>query len=160
MEAAARIAARRRTWERTKRVQAPKFLRGYDPIEERHAGDATDVLHGIGASPGVATGRARVVYDVSELAELVDGDVLVTRQTDPSWSTAFARITALVLETGGALAHGASLCREYDLPCVTSIEAASTRIPDGALVRVDGRTGTVELLAGASLGDDPRGARR
>jgi len=37
---------------------------------------------------------------------------------------------------------------------VTAIEAASVRIPDGALVRVDGRRGTVELLdpSGGSAG--------
>jgi rifampicin phosphotransferase len=153
-EARQRVAARRRTWERTRLAQAPKFLRGYTALEERHPGDSATVLRGLGASPGTATGRARVVHDVSELATLTDGDVLVTRQTDPSWSTAFARITALVLETGGALAHGASLCREYDLPCVTSIEAARTRIPDGARVRVDGRDGTVELLAEPSPTSD------
>jgi pyruvate,water dikinase len=141
-----RVEARRRIWERTRRRSAPKFLRGYDPVDELEPDAADHVLQGVGASPGTGTGRARVVFDVRDLASLTDGDVLITRQTDPSWSTAFARITALVLETGGALAHGASLCREYDLPCVTAIDGASARIPDGTLVRVDGRRGTVELL--------------
>jgi pyruvate,water dikinase len=146
-EAAARIAVRRREWLETKKSLPPKFLRrGYVP----DAGDPVDAashrLKGLAASSGTVTGRARVVYDVTDLGRVGSGDVLVTRQTDPGWTPAFSRLAALVLETGGVLAHGASLCREYGLPCVTAIEAATTLIADGDLVRVCGGDGTVEVL--------------
>ena len=77
-----------------------------------------------------------------------DGEILVTRQTDPSWTAVFGRISGLVLETGGVLSHGTSLCREYGLPCVTAAGAssASDRIPDGSTIEVDGSTGIVRLL--------------
>ncbi len=106
-----------------------------------------DVRLGIGASPGVATGRARIIYDVRELPTVKDGEVLITRQTDPAWSTVFARIAGLVLETGGVLAHGASLCREFNLPCVTALELATEIFHDGDLLTVDGTRGRVSINA-------------
>ena len=101
---------------------------------------------GLAASPGKVSGIARVVTDVAELARVADGEILIARQTDPGWTPAFARLAALVLETGGVLAHGASLCREYGLPCVTAVEGATMRILDGDFVSVNGAAGTVEIL--------------
>src|SRR5690606_10938975 len=93
------------------------------------SGRVEQELQGIAASPGSAVSVARVVYDVSGLSAVKDGDILITRQTDPSWTTIFGRISGLVLETGGVLSHGTSLCREYGLPCVTAVERATVRIP-------------------------------
>jgi pyruvate,water dikinase len=146
-EAQARITVRKRVWHETLRVQAPKFLVGY---VEHH--DGTRLLNGddrlgIGASPGVVTGQARVIYDVRELPKVQDGEILVTRQTDPAWSTVFSRISGLVLETGGVLAHGASLCREFNLPCVTAVEQAAQWVRDGDSLTVDGTRGRVTMHA-------------
>jgi rifampicin phosphotransferase len=147
--AAARIAVRRQEWRETKRRQPPKFLRhGYvgDASETVHLGGGRG-LKGLAASSGQVVGRACVLHDVSELARLDPGDILVARQTDPGWTPAFARIGGLILETGGVLAHGASLCREYGLPCVTAIESATALIRDGDRVALDGGAGTVEILS-------------
>lgn len=145
-EAGRRIEVRRRTWETTLRRQGPKFLKGWSPYSDlsprRDAGEVT----GIAASPGTAVGVARIVYDVSGLSAVRDGEILVTRQTDPSWTSVFGRIGGLVLETGGVLSHGTSLCREYGLPCVTAVEQATVRIPDGAMVELIGDAGLVRLV--------------
>lgn len=142
-----RIAVRRREWTQTKREEPPRFLRrGYVPDEAYAAPPRAGELRGIAASPGQARGVARVIYDVAELGRVQRGDVLVARQTDPSWTPAFARASALVLETGSVLAHGASLCREFGLPCVTAVERASEHIKDGDLVEVSGSTGVVHIL--------------
>lgn len=149
-EARARVAVRRRVWSETLKSQPPKFLVGYSPHDEGVATMGGHAHIGIGASPGIATGRARVVYEVSELHRIADGEILVTRQTDPAWSTIFGRIGGLVLETGGVLAHGASLCREFNLPCVTALERASVLFQDGDLLQVDGTTGRVTRIEAAS----------
>lgn len=142
-EARARVAFRQRVWNTTARVQAPKFLVGYCAMEDGRGNRDDATWMGIGASPGVVTGRVRVVFDVRELPTVQDGDILVTRQTDPAWSTVFSRIAGLVLETGGVLAHGASLCREFQLPCVTALERATQQFQDGERITVDGTRGRV-----------------
>jgi pyruvate,water dikinase len=86
------------------------------------------------------------VLDVSGLAQVADGEILVARQTDPGWTPAFARLAGLVLETGGVLAHGASLCREYGLPCVTAVEGATVQIHDGDMICLSGNDGAVDIL--------------
>ena len=148
-QAAPRIELRRRIWQTTLRQQGAKFLKGWAPYADRHpatAGEAAGALHGIAASPGSAIGAARIVYDVRELAKVKDGEILVTRQTDPSWTTVFGRISGLVLETGGVLSHGTSLCREYGLPCVTAVEQATVKIPDGSRIELIGSEGTIRIL--------------
>jgi pyruvate,water dikinase len=146
------VTSRRRVWNHTLRQQGPKFLRGWTPLEDSTTtatdGSETEIV-GIAASPGSAQGVARIVYDVSGLGSVHDGDILVTRQTDPSWTTVFGRIAALVLETGGVLSHGTSLCREYGLPCVTAVERATTRIRDGSRIEVSGSAGTIRVIAHA-----------
>jgi len=147
-EAIQRIAIRREDWLKTLKEQPPKFLRrGYVPEDEpASAGTTAKRLVGLAASAGQVTGRARVIYDVSELGRVGKADILVTRQTDPSWTPAFARLSGLVLETGGVLAHGASLCREFNVPCVTVVERATQLIRDGDMIAVNGGLGIVEIL--------------
>lgn len=144
-EARSRIGVRSRVWHHTLRTQAPKFLVGYTAYADGAIAVEGKSRIGIGASPGVVTGKARIIYDVRELSQVEQGDILVTRQTDPAWSTVFSRISGLVLETGGVLAHGASLCREFNLPCVTALEHATEVIADGDLLTVDGTQGRVTV---------------
>lgn len=142
-----RITIRRAEWEATRRDQPPRFLRGgYAAFLDQAPSTDRDRLKGVPASPGQVRGRARIAYEIADLDALGAGDVLVTRQTDPAWTTAFSRLSGLVLETGGALAHGASLCREFGLPCVTAVEQATALIQDGDLLLVSGDEGTVDIL--------------
>ncbi|HVO45041.1 MAG TPA: PEP/pyruvate-binding domain-containing protein [Steroidobacteraceae bacterium] len=147
-EAQARVQVRRRVWHETLRIQSPKFLLGYTEYADRARRTDITAAIGIGASPGLVTGTARIIYDARELPKVRDGEILITRQTDPAWSTVFARIAGLVLETGGVLAHGASLCREFNLPCVTALDRATELFHDGDTITVDGTHGRVQLMSG------------
>jgi pyruvate,water dikinase len=70
-------------------------------------------LQGLPASAGRIRGTARLVESVSEATQLVSGEILVTRSTDPGWTPVFPLVSGLVLETGGLLSHGAIVAREY-----------------------------------------------
>lgn len=102
-------------------------------------------LTGVAASPGVVTGRARVVRDPAT-TELDQGDILVCETTDPSWVTLFLVAGAVVTDYGGLLSHGPIVARELGIPCVCGTEVGSRRIRDGQLVRVDGDSGSVEIV--------------
>src|SRR5437660_12228835 len=108
------------------------------------AGTAT-VLKGNGASKGEARGRARVVRGLDESDALQPGEILGCRATSPPWTPLFAVAAAVVTETGGVLSHSAICAREYAIPCVVGLQGAMAKIPEGALISVDGTRGTVTI---------------
>jgi phosphoenolpyruvate synthase/pyruvate phosphate dikinase len=106
-------------------------------------------------SRGKARGRARIVPSLDRLGDVENGDILVARATDPGWTPCFALLAGLVLETGGALSHGALLSREYGLPAV-QLPDAMRRLTDGATIEIDGELGTVTLVSStAAAGVSP-----
>jgi phosphoenolpyruvate synthase/pyruvate phosphate dikinase len=108
----------------------------------------TAALAGIPASSGTIEGRARIVARMED-AEFEEGDVLVTKFTDPSWTPLFLSAKGLVTEVGGMMTHGAVVAREYGLPAVVGVEGATRLIEDGQRVRVNGTEGYVEILDSA-----------
>jgi pyruvate,water dikinase len=104
------------------------------------------VMQGIAGCPGVAEGIARVVIDPGDPRGLGPGDVLVAPITDPSWTPLFLAAEAVVVDVGATMSHAVIVSRELGIPCVVSAVGATTTIPDGAKLRVDGSTGTVTVL--------------
>jgi phosphoenolpyruvate synthase/pyruvate phosphate dikinase len=72
--------------------------------------------------------------------------VLVSSTTDPSWSSIMFISSALVVDIGGPLSHAAVVARELGVPCVVNTRDGTERLQTGDRVRVDGGTGTVEIL--------------
>jgi pyruvate,water dikinase len=117
-----------------------------DPIVAEAAVEGDGSLVGIGVSPGVVTGRARVVLDPARAEGLARGDILVCQTTDPSWASLFLVASGLVIDVGGPLSHGAIVARELGLPCVVNTKDGTRRLGTGDSIRVDGAAGTVEVL--------------
>ena len=101
------------------------------------------VVRGIGASPGVYTGTARVIGGPAEFDRLTRGDVLVTATTTESFNVVLPMLGAIVTDSGGLLSHAAIVSREYGIPGVVGCRDATGRIADGDQVRVDGTAGEV-----------------
>jgi pyruvate,water dikinase len=105
------------------------------------------LVRGLGASPGVATGRVRVLADTRQSAQLQPGEVLVAPMTTPDWVPLMRRAAAIVTDAGGMTSHAAIVSRELGIPCVVGTRSATRTLRDGMLVTVNGKDGTV--LAGA-----------
>jgi phosphohistidine swiveling domain-containing protein len=101
-------------------------------------------LVGVGGSTGVATGRARIVYDPNEV-ELHDGDVIVARGTDSAWTPLFFEAAAVVIDIGGPMSHCAIAAREVGIPCVVNVKTGTEHIAEGQKITVDGGAGVVRL---------------
>jgi phosphohistidine swiveling domain-containing protein len=113
------------------------------------------LVQGSAASPGVATGRVRVIRDATDFGTLLPGEILVCPYTNPSWTPLFSRAAAVVVDSGGVASHAAIVAREYGLPAVMGTGAATTVLTTGQMVTVDGNTGRV-TTAGEG-GGRPRG---
>lgn len=102
-------------------------------------------LQGLGASDGTYTGPARIIMDEEQFDRLLPGDVLVCPITSPVWSILFAKVGALVTDSGGILSHPAIIAREYGIPAVVATGNGTQIIEDGQQVVVDGKSGLVRL---------------
>ncbi len=100
-------------------------------------------LKGIGASPGVANGTARVILSDRQFSRLSPQELIVCRATNPSWTPLFAIACAVVSDTGGPLSHAAIVAREYGIPAVLGTKIATMTIIDGEEYTVDGTRGEV-----------------
>jgi pyruvate,water dikinase len=105
------------------------------------------VVQGLAASPGCYQGRARIIRDPSDFARLSRGDVLVARTTSPAYNVVMPNVGAIVTDRGGTLCHAAIIAREFSIPAVVGTNLATTQIPEGAHVLVDGTRGFVAVRA-------------
>lgn len=95
------------------------------------------------ASPGTARGRARVVRGIEDFGDIQDGEVVVAYTTNPVWTQIFVRVSAIVVERGGATSHAAVVAREYGIPAVAGIAGITRFIKTGEFVEVIGDRGLV-----------------
>ncbi len=102
-------------------------------------------LLGQPAAPGVGRGVARVARTAAEVRELERGEVLVVDALEPDTAAFAARAAAIVERRGGMLVHGAIVAREHGVPAVTGVTDATSVIPSGQRVTVDGFLGIVVL---------------
>ena len=146
--ARAKAAARMKGFERfrTHEEDPPMFLKGDTPLDLDPPTDGDGVLRGVGTSPGLVTGRARIVPTQKDIGRLREGDILVCHGTDPGWTSAFSIVSGVVAQTGGMLAHFSCLSREYGMPAV-SLPGAMKLIEDGAAITMNGGTGEIRLAA-------------
>lgn len=105
------------------------------------------LVRGMGASPGVATGRVRVLASAAESNRLQAGEVLVATMTSPDWVPLMHHASAIVTDAGGMTSHAAIVSRELGIPCVVGTRTATQVLRDGMQVTVNGKDGVV--MAGA-----------
>ncbi len=158
---AAESESRRREWEGRRKLTPPlvvgklspmvsAVLKSFDVATRAPHGDRPG-LQGVPASPGRATGPARVVRSLADFDRLLPGDVLVAPATTPAWTPLFARAAAVVSDTGGMASHASQVAREYGIPAVVGLGDATSRLSDGQVVTVDGGAGRVETSGKSHL---------
>jgi pyruvate,water dikinase len=151
-----KLAERHEMWCELFDVEPPYFIRDavVPPIStwaKRGSAQVTtvsvgEVLPGIAGCPGVVTGKACVILDASDPRDLGPGDILIAPQTDPGWTPLFMAVDGVIVNVGGQVSHAIIVSRELGLPCVVSVKDATTRIPDGAIIEVDGDNGRVTIV--------------
>jgi len=111
--------------------------------------DGEILVRGLGAAPGQASGRVRVLTDLTEGATLDDGEILVAHMTAPDWVPLMRRAAAIVTDSGGMTCHAAIVSREHGIPAIVGTGEATRVLRDGELVTVDATHGVVRAGAAA-----------
>jgi pyruvate,water dikinase len=107
------------------------------PIRAQCAGEV-----GGGTGAGGGEGFGPVTYDNEDPPA---GSVLVTTTLSPGLGPLLPRLKGIVSETGSVLSHLAILAREARVPTVVGYAGATSDLPEGTIVLVDGDTGQVTI---------------
>lgn len=109
--------------------------------QERRSEDV--LLKGLGASPGVVSGPARIVTKLDQLDKVGEGDIIITEMTTPDMVPAMKRAAGIITDEGGMTSHAAIVSRELGCPAVVGSSGATTQLTDGQTITIDGDKGTV-----------------
>lgn len=103
-------------------------------------------MRGLGSSPGKIRGIAKVVLDPNTPIEEGKDIILIARETDPGWLFLMLASKGIIVERGSMLSHTAITGRKFGIPTIVSLPNATSVIPDGALIEMDGGSGTVTII--------------
>ena len=105
--------------------------------------NAKILVQGQGAAPGIASGKVVIIRDVKDTGSVKEGDILVTRMTNPDMVPAMRKVAAIVTDEGGMTCHAAIVSRELGTPAVVGTKTATNVLKNGQLVTVDGEKGLI-----------------
>jgi pyruvate,water dikinase len=145
-----RIRQRRLEYESNQKLSPPPIVVGkYRPgetVAPTAGSERAAILEGIPVSPGIVTGHVRVILRANDHEQILPGEILVAPFTDPAWTLYFVTASGVIMEQGGILSHGSIVAREFGLPAVTNVEAATRLFHTGDWVHLDGNSGRVTIL--------------
>jgi pyruvate,water dikinase len=105
--------------------------------------EAKILLKGQGAAPGIASGKVVVIRDVKDTGSVREGDILVTKMTNPDMVPAMRKVAAIITDEGGMTCHAAIVSRELGTPAIVGTRTATKVLTNGQLITVDGEKGLI-----------------
>ena len=120
---------------RPETVHAPKDSKTYK--EYRIKSKKKPIITGIAVGDKIGIGKVRVISNVSKITDFKQGEVLVTKMTDPDWVPIMRLASAIITDEGGKTAHAAIVSRELGVPAIVGTQNASKILKTGQMVTVD-----------------------
>jgi len=112
-------------------------------FEEEKEIEHEALLKGLAASPGVASGKVKIVTGLNDLHKIEEGDVLVAKMTNPDYVSAMKKAVAIVTDEGGLTSHASIVSREMMIPAVVGTDKATEILKDNDIITVNGHKGEV-----------------
>jgi pyruvate,water dikinase len=103
-------------------------------------------LQGLGASPGTAIGKVKIIHTSEDLNSLSKDEIVFCETIVPSWGSFIINAGGVVSNSGGIMSHAAVVCRELSLPAVVGTGNATYFFKDGDIVNIDGSSGIVSRV--------------
>ncbi len=106
------------------------------------------ILEGLAASPGVVSGVVRIVTDLNEASRTFkEGEILVTKMTDPDFVPLMEKAKAIITNEGGLTSHAAIVSREMSVPCIVGTSKATMVLRTGDKIKVDANNGKIYRIS-------------
>lgn len=109
------------------------------------------IAKGLGVSKGKASGKVRIIKNFDDHAKFKEGDILVTRLTDPTMTVIMGKASGIICDMGGLTSHPSVLSREMGIPCIVSAKCVQTEKPvteilkDGQEIEMCGDKGEIRI---------------
>ncbi|MBI2120397.1 MAG: phosphoenolpyruvate synthase [Parcubacteria group bacterium] len=132
------VQARPETVQAEKKGKSLLTLDEYALKEEKE-----HVAQGVSVGKKIVTGKARIILSTAKLTEFKEGEILITKITDPDWEPIMKIAKAIVTEKGGRTSHAAIVSRELGIPAVVGAEGIISKIKTGDIITVDASLGDV-----------------
>ncbi|MBI4152993.1 hypothetical protein HY497_00585, partial [Candidatus Woesearchaeota archaeon] len=121
----------------------------YNELVGAVKGEMKKIAQGIGVSRGTAQGKVKIIRDMNDHARFEEGDILVTKITDPTMVLVMGKAAGIICDIGSMVSHPSILSREMGIPCIVSAKCVTTGKPvteilrEGQVVTMDGTSGEV-----------------
>lgn len=102
-----------------------------------------ELLRGIGASPGAASGKVRIILENKDITKIESGEIIVTTMTSPDLVPAMSKSAAIITDLGGRTCHAAIVSREMGIPAIVGTKDATKILKEGQEVTVDAYDGVI-----------------
>ncbi len=112
------------------------------------------ILQGLGVSQGKAQGRVKIIHIPEDFSKFSEGDILVTRITNPNMVILMGKAAGIICDIGGMTSHPSIVSREMGTPCIVSAKCIKTEksatevLNDGLFIEMCGQSGEVHLIEG------------
>lgn len=101
------------------------------------------ILKGLGASPGIAFGKVKIIHNLEDIIKVQKGDILVTYMTSPDLVPTMSRCGGIITDAGGLTSHAAIVSREMGIPCIVGTQNATKVLYDGQEITLDAYHGLI-----------------
>lgn len=132
--------------QRTLYLLQSRPLNARKPVEKNRSVPLPDIAPLCRAAqiicPGKAEGPLFRLNRLEQLNEMPDHAVVAAAFGLPQYAAAIHRMSGIILETGSAAGHFASVAREFNLPAVICTDGFDT-LESGSMVTLDADTGRV-----------------
>jgi pyruvate,water dikinase len=102
-------------------------------------------LVGQPSSPGVYTGKARIINSIEDFKGVEKGEILVFDSVQPQMTFIISLAGAIIERRGGMLVHSSIIAREMKIPAVNGVPKATSLIHTGDMVTVNGDMGIITI---------------
>jgi len=119
------------------RPETVQSQKSKDVLETYVLEDKSEVIaRGRSVGDKIASGKAHVIPDVSDLPSFRPGEILIADTTTPDWEPVMKNAAAIVTNKGGRTCHAAIVSRELGIPAVVGAGNATEVLETGREITV------------------------
>jgi len=115
----------------------------FTAVPEAYPEEHLVLLKGETASRGVASGPVYIIDRLDQISDFPEGAVLVAKSTSNELVSIMKSCSAIVIETGSATSHLATVAREFNIPTVINARNIKEILRHESVVTVDANTGRI-----------------